>query len=81
MITAEVAKEAGLSPENEKSPLDIIGNNAMTSRDIADKISSYYPEGYPKMTYSCARQKLIRLEKKGEITRTKFEGLIHWYIT
>lgn len=78
MITADKAKSIGIKPEDEKSPLDILGNNAMTTQEIADKLSSYFPEGYPKMTYSCAKQKMIRLEKKGLVTRTKVKGLIHW---
>lgn len=78
MITASKAKEIGIKPEDEKSPLDILGNNAMTTQEIADKLSSYFPPGQPKMTYSCAKQKMIRLEKKDEVSRIKVKGLIHW---
>jgi len=78
MITVEESKTIGIKPEDEKSPLDILENNAMTTQEIADMLSSYFPKGYPKMTYSCAKQKMIRLEKKGLIDRVKVKGLIHW---
>lgn len=80
MITADQAKQIGIKPEDEKSPLEILGDNAMTTREIADKLSSYFPKDYPKMTYSCAKQKMIRLEMKGHVDRRKVKGLIHWML-
>ena len=80
MITAEKANEIGINPDDEKSPLDILGVNAMSTQEIADKLSSYFPKGYTKMTYSCAKQKMIRLEKKDYVYRIRVEGLLHWAI-
>ena len=78
MITAETYHKKGIKPCEEKSPLDILGKGALTTKEIADKLNECLPEGYKKITYQCAKQKLLRLEKKGEVTRAKVDGLIHW---
>lgn len=79
MITAEVFRNNGISPEDEKTPLDIMGDMALSTKEIAIKLSDTLPEG-ENITYSCAKQKMIRLERKGFVSRRKIKGLIHWLV-
>jgi hypothetical protein len=81
MITVEKAQEVGIKPEDEKSPLDVLGNNAMTTKEIAAELNKLLPSEYKKISYSCAKQKMVRLESKGYVSRIKISGLIHWLIT
>lgn len=78
MITAEKARKSGINPDDELTPLDVLGNNAMTSQEVADAMNSKATEGSISISYSCAKQKLVRLEAKGLVERRKFKGLIHW---
>ena len=81
MITAIEAKKIGVLPDDEKTPLDILGVNALTTQEIANKLTSYLPKGSDPISYSCAKQKMIRLEKKEEVSRIRVKGLIHWLRT
>lgn len=77
-ITAETFKRKGIKKEDEKTVVEILGKSAYTTQEIADKLNETLPEGYKKITYQCAKQKLLRLEKKSEVARAKVDGLIHW---
>ncbi len=68
----------GIPNGDEKTPIDILGKNALSTKEIADKLNECLPEGYKKITYSCAKQKMIRLERKEEVERRKVDGIIHW---
>ena len=81
MITANEANKIGILPDDEKTPLDILGLNAMTTQEIADKLTGYLPKGNDPISYSCAKQKMIRLERKSLVNRIRVKGLIHWLIT
>jgi len=78
MITKETFDKKGISKGDEKTPLDILGKQAFTTREIADRLNETLPESYKKITFSCAKQKLVRLEKKGRVTRKKVDGIYHW---
>ena len=78
MITAEKARKFGINPDEEVTPLDVLGQNAMTSQEVADALNARSTEASTKVSYSCAKQKLVRLEAKGLVERRKFKGLIHW---
>lgn len=80
MISLERAQEIGLKPEDEKTPLDVLGTNAMTTKEVAAELNKLLPPEYKKISYSCAKQKMVRLEKKGYVSRIKISGLIHWLI-
>jgi len=78
MISKETFEKKGVSQEEEKTPIDILGAYALTTREVAEKLTASLPEGYKKITYSCAKQKLIRLEAKDLVKRKKVDGIIHW---
>lgn len=78
MITVEEFKKKGLKPEDEVSPLDILEGYgmALTTQEMSEALTATLPDG--KVTYACAKQKLVRLQKKGLVTRSKFKGLNYW---
>lgn len=78
MITADKARKDGIDPDEELTPLDVLGDNAMTSQEVADALNAKATEGSINISYSCAKQRLVRLEAKGLVERKKFKGLIHW---
>ena len=51
-------------------------NSALTTREIAAALTKRLPDG--TITYSCAKQKMKRLEAKGLVQRSVVRGLIHW---
>jgi len=78
MISREKFNKIGL--DEDKSPIDILGDNAMSTREIMTSINDSLPEGYKKITFSCAKQKMRRLEKKGLVSRKKVDALIYWIV-
>lgn len=78
MINADEFRRKGIKPEDEKSPLDIIVDSALTTQEIADQLTSFLPPGSKKISYSCAKQKMVRLENKGLVERRKVDGIIRW---
>lgn len=78
MITKEDFKKLGIRPEDEVTPLDILEltQMAMSTLEVAEALTRHLPEG--EITYACAKQKLVRLEKKGLVQRSKFKGLNYW---
>lgn len=78
MISEDEFKRKGIKPEEEKSPLDILNKNAMTTQQIADKLTELLPSGNKNISYSCAKQKMVRLEAKGLVERRKIDGIIYW---
>ena len=78
MISREKFDKLGLNSNDEKTPIDILGPNAMTTREIMTALNASLPEGYKQVTFSCAKQKMRRLEKKGIVSRKKIDALIYW---
>ncbi len=78
MITREKFDKLGLNSNDEKDPIDILGASAMTTREIMIGLNQSLPEGYKQITFSCAKQKMRRLEQKGRVSRKKIDALIYW---
>jgi len=78
MISREKFNKLGLNSNDEKDPIDVLGQNAMTTREIMTALNQSLPEGYKQITFSCAKQKMRRLEKKGRVSRKKVDALIYW---
>jgi hypothetical protein len=78
MISKEEFERLGIKAEDEVGPLDILEktNMAMNTHEMAQALTKTLPEG--EITYACAKQKLVRLEKKGLVKRSKVKGLNYW---
>ncbi len=78
MISREKFDQIGIDSSSEQTPIDILGSNAMSTREIMIALNNSLPDGYKKITFSCAKQKMRRLEQKGKVSRKKVDALIYW---
>ena len=78
MITEEDFKKKGIKLGEETTPLDLLENFILNTNEVAEKLSDALPKGSKPISVSCAKQKLVRLEKGGFVERRKIDGLTYW---
>lgn len=71
-------KQLGVSIDDEIDIVDILGSEALTTRQVAEKFTTSLPVGSASVTVSNARQKLVRAEKQEKVIRKRVNGVWHW---
>jgi len=71
-------EKLGISRDDEIDVVDLLNGEALTTKQIADKLTLNLPPGSEKISVSNARQKLVRAESKDRILRKKINGIWHW---
>jgi len=71
-------EKLGVTREDEKDVSDILDDEALTTKEFAEKFSTLLPNGSEKISVSNARQKLLRAEKKDVVSRKKIHGIWYW---